>query len=94
MRTNTCVQTHTPILAQSPREMARARGAAARPTRWPRSGLWLAALALRWATVAGSPARQEFALEIPRVTVEELAANATLRGGLHSYVLTDHVKAQ
>jgi len=34
-------------------------------------------------------ARQRFELHIPRVTTEELERNATLRSGLHPYVLTD-----
>mmetsp|Transcript_59943 Transcript_59943/g.111117 ORF Transcript_59943/g.111117 Transcript_59943/m.111117 type:complete len:367 (+) Transcript_59943:53-1153(+) len=38
--------------------------------------------------------KQEFKLEIPRITVEDLARNATIRSGLHAYVLTGHVKSQ
>mmetsp|Transcript_65224 Transcript_65224/g.155782 ORF Transcript_65224/g.155782 Transcript_65224/m.155782 type:complete len:367 (+) Transcript_65224:74-1174(+) len=39
-------------------------------------------------------AKQEFKLHIPRITVEELQTNATIRSGLHSYVLTGHVESQ
>jgi len=37
------------------------------------------------------PAKQEFALHIPRVTLEELEFNATLRSGHHAYVVTGMV---
>eukprot|EP01046_Picozoa_sp_COSAG06_P022048 COSAG06_NODE_1688_length_8713_cov_4.426051_4_plen_459_part_00 len=35
--------------------------------------------------------RQQFALEVPRVTAPELAANETLMSGHHAYILTDAV---
>lgn len=55
--------------------------------------LWLAAPLATWVCFSdAAPAKQQFALEIPRVTQEQLAANATLRSGLHAYVLTGHVK--
>jgi len=51
---------------------------------WP-FAVWLACAA---------PRKQQFALEIPKVTVEELAANETLRSGLHAYVLKDFSKSR
>lgn len=38
--------------------------------------------------VKGQVEKQHFTLEIPRVTIDELAKNSTLRTGLHAYVLS------
>lgn len=56
--------------------------------------MWLAVLAGSWTGLARAQGRQKFELEIPRVTVDDLAKNATLRSGLYAYVLTGHVKKQ
>jgi len=56
---------------------------------------WLAAQSGIWlCLVEAANPKQMFALEIPKVTVEQLAVNRTLRSGLHAYVLTGHVKKQ
>mmetsp|Transcript_95862 Transcript_95862/g.254645 ORF Transcript_95862/g.254645 Transcript_95862/m.254645 type:complete len:372 (-) Transcript_95862:32-1147(-) len=60
---------------------------------WPRLR-HLALLAAWVRCLEAAPARQPFALEIPKVTHAQLAANATLRSGLHAYVLKGHVKSQ
>jgi len=49
---------------------------------------------LRVGVVLGAAVKQRFNMEIPRVTVEDLAKNATLRTGLYAYVLTGHVRSQ
>lgn len=42
----------------------------------------------QWGGRSG-PREQEFKLEIPRVTIEQLERNMTLRGGTHAFILVD-----
>ena len=50
--------------------------------------LWVLACYECIAKVQGQVAQQQFSLQIPRVTIDELAKNSTLKTGLHAYVLS------